>query len=201
MSGRDGYAGGIEVGQLSDRIQDKLKSRLEIEDEEPELAHQFSEAQRQEIYSLTDQALNDVPDQLADLTESLEVQNPGTPKRSNPVSTRLLTRKSSPPPIDDLNELTEEKGAIKSRLEELEEEISTAQTRLERKENEVENELEQKSRVEDVSERAGLASDVRNAVKKTSAKNSPRRSCGNSEFETQRTLHHPLQQGRLLPRE
>jgi len=152
-----------QVGQLSDRIQDKLKNRLEIEDEEPELAHQFSEAQRQEIYSLTDRALNEVPDQLAELTESLEDKTRELQEVESGLN-KAPDQEVISPLIDDLNELTEEKGAIKSRLEELEEELSTAQTRLERKENEVENKLEQKSRVEDVSERADLASDVRNTV-------------------------------------
>ena len=153
-----------QVGQLSERIQNKLKNRLEIEDEDPELAHQFSEAQRQEIYSLTDRALNDIPDQLADLTESLEDKTRELQEVESGLN-KAPDQEVISPLIEDLNELTEEKGAVKSRLEELEEEISTAQTRLERKENEVENKLEQKSRVEDVSERADLASDVRNAVK------------------------------------
>jgi DNA sulfur modification protein DndD len=153
-----------QVGQLSDRIQNELKSRLEIEDEEPELAHQFSEAQRQEIYSLTDQALNDIPNQLAELTESLEDKTRELQEVESGLN-KAPDQEVISPLIDDLNELTEEKGAIKSRLEELEEEISTAQTRLERKENEVENKLEQKAQVEDVSERADLASNVRNTVK------------------------------------
>ena len=152
-----------QVGQLTERIQDKLKTRLEIENEEPELAHQFSEAQRQEIYSLTERALNDIPDQLADLTESLEDKTREIQEVESGLN-KAPDQEVISPLIDDLNELTEEKGAIKSRLEELEEEISTAQTRLERKENEVENKLEQKASVEDVSERAGLASNVRNAV-------------------------------------
>jgi DNA sulfur modification protein DndD len=152
-----------QVGQLAERIQDKLKTRLEIEDQEPELAHQFSEAQRQEIYSLVDRALNEVPDQLADLTEKLEEE---TRERQDIESSlgKAPDEDVISPLIEDLNELTEQKGAVKSRLEELEDKISTAQTRLERKENEVQNKIEEKSRVEDVSERANLASDVRNAV-------------------------------------
>ncbi|MDZ7731432.1 MAG: DndE family protein [Natrialbaceae archaeon] len=49
-------------------------------------------------------------------------------------------------------------------MKELEEDISKTQTMLERKENEIENRLEEKARVEGVSERADLASDAREAV-------------------------------------
>jgi DNA sulfur modification protein DndD len=152
-----------QAGQLAERIQDKLKTRLQFDDQEPELAHQFSETQRQEIYSLVDRALNEVPSELAETTEKLEEQ---TRERQEVKSSlgKAPDQEVISPLIDDLNELTEEKGAIKSRLHELEDELSTAQTRLERKENEVQNKIEEKSRVEDVSERANLASDVRNAV-------------------------------------
>jgi DNA sulfur modification protein DndD len=152
-----------QAGELAERIQAKLKGRLEVEQEEPELAHQFSEAQQQEIYSLVDRALNDVPDQLTQVSTKLEEK---TRELQNVESSlgQAPDEEVISPLIDELNELTEEKGAIKSRLEELEDELSTAQTRLERKENEVRNKQEEKSRVDDVSDRANLASDVRNAV-------------------------------------
>lgn len=152
-----------QLGQVAERIQDKLQGRLQIEDEDPELAHQFSEAQRQEIYSLVNKALNDVPGQLAESTEKLEE---ATRERQD-VESRLGKAPDEEvisPLIEDLNELTEDKGAVKSRLAELDEEISTSQTKLERKENEIENKLKDKAQVEGVSERADLASDVRVAV-------------------------------------
>lgn len=152
-----------QVGEVAERIQQKLQGRLEIGDGDPELAHQFSEAQRQEIYSLVDKALNDVPQQLSEVTEQLEEET----RELQDVEAGLGKAPDEElisPLIEDLNELTEEKGAIKSRLDELEEEISKAQTKLERKENEIENKLEKKARVEDVSERANLATDVRDAV-------------------------------------
>lgn len=152
-----------KVGEVADHIQNRLKDRLEIEQEEPELAHQFSEAQRQEIYSLVDKALSDVPEQLGEVTKKLEEETRERQEVESGLG-KAPDEEVISPLIEDLNELTEEKGAIKSRLEELEEEISKAQTKLERKENEIENKLEEKSRVEDVSERADLASDVRNAV-------------------------------------
>jgi DNA sulfur modification protein DndD len=152
-----------QLGQVADRIHDKLQGHLEIEEEEPELAHQFSEAQRQEIYSLVNRALNAVPDQVADSIEKLEEAT----RERQEVESRLGKAPDEEvisPLIEDLNELTEKKGVVKSRLEELEEEISKAQIKLERKENEIENKLEQKARVEGVSERADLASDVRDVV-------------------------------------
>jgi len=152
-----------EVGQVTERIQEKLEGRLEIEEEEPELTHQFSEAQRQEIYSLVDKALNEIPGQLSEVTEKLEEET----RELQDVEARLGKAPDEEvisPLIEDLNELTEEKGAVKSRLDELEEEISKTQTKLERKKNEIENKLEEKAEIEDVSERANLATDVRDAV-------------------------------------
>lgn len=152
-----------QLGQVAERIQDELQGRLQIEEEEPELATQFSEAQRQDIYSLVDKALNDVPEQLAETTKKLEEAT----RERQEVESRLgkaPDQEVISPLIEALNELTEEKGAVKSHLEELEENIGKAQTKLERKENEVKNKLEEKARVEGVSERADLASDVRDAV-------------------------------------
>jgi DNA sulfur modification protein DndD len=152
-----------QARELAERIQAKLKGRLEVEQEEPELAHQFSEAQQEEIYSLVDRALNDVPNQLTEVSTKLEEK---TRKLQN-VESKLGQAPDEEvisPLIRDLKELTEEKGAIKSRLEELGDKLSTAQTRVERKENEVRNKQEEKSRVDDVSDRANLASEVRNAV-------------------------------------
>lgn len=152
-----------QIGEVAERIQQKLQGRLEIDDEETELAHQFSEAQRQEIYSLVDKALNDVPQHLSEVTEELEEETRELQEVEAGLG-KAPDEELISPLIEDLNELTEERGAIKSRLEELEEEISKAQTKLERKENEIENKLEKKARVEDVSDRANLATDVRDAV-------------------------------------
>ena len=149
--------------EVAERIQKELQGRLEIDGGEPELAHQFSETQRQEIYSLVDKALNDVPQQLSRVTDKLEQET----RELQDVEAGLGKAPDEEiisPLIEDLNELTEQKGAIKSRLCELEEEISKTQTKLERKEKEIENKLDEKTHVEDVSERANLATDVRDAV-------------------------------------
>jgi DNA sulfur modification protein DndD len=152
-----------QVGKVAEHVQEKIQGRLEIEQEEPELAHQFSEAQRKKIYSLVDKALNEVPDQLAEITEQLEEKT----RERQEVEAGLGKAPDEEvisPLIEDLNELTEQKGAIKSQLEELDEDISKAQTKLERKGNEIENRLEEKARAENVSERADLATDVRDVV-------------------------------------
>jgi len=152
-----------KIGEVAERIERKIQGRLEIDREEPELAHQFSEAQRQEIYSLVDKALTHVPQQLSEVTENLEEKTRELQEVESGLG-KAPDQDVISPLIEELNELTEERGAIKSRLEEIEEEISKAQTKLERKENEIENKLEKKARVEDVSERADLATDVRDVV-------------------------------------
>lgn len=152
-----------QARELAERIQTKLKGRLEVEQEEPELAHQFSEAQRQEIYSLVNRALSDVPNQIKEVSTELEEK---TRKLQNVESKigQAPDEEVISPLILELNELTEEKGAIKSQLEELGDKLSTAQRRVEWKENEVRNKQEEKSLHDDVSDRANLASEVRNAV-------------------------------------
>ena len=152
-----------QVGTVAEQLQQKLRRRLEVEQDEPELAHEFSEAQRQEIYSLVEQALNEVPDHLSATTEQLEEKTRELQQVEASLG-RAPDEELISPLIEDLNELTEEKGVLKSRLDELEEEISATQTKLERKKNELENKLEKKARMEDVSGRADLATDVRHAV-------------------------------------
>lgn len=152
-----------QAGTLSERIQEKLEKRLEIDHEKPELAHQFSEAQRRQIYSLVDKALNDVPDDLSELTEKLEERTRELQEIESKLN-KAPDEELISPLIEELNKLNEQKGVVESRLDEIEEQVSTSKTKLERKESEIENKLEEKSRVEDVSNRAELAADVRSAV-------------------------------------
>lgn len=157
-----------QLGELTSRIQSELRDRFsEPEKDEPGLAHHFSEAQRQEIYSLVERAINEVPGNLATIVEKMEENT----RELQEVESRLGKAPDEEiiaPLIEDLNALAEQKGAVKSRIEEVEDEISTLETRLERKENQIENKLEEKARLESVSERANLASDVRKAVQEFS---------------------------------
>lgn len=153
----------IDVDELSDRIRSKLESRFESEDDEPELTHQFSQSQRQDIYSVVDRALNEVPKQFAEINSELEAEV----RELQEVESSLRKAPDEDvisPLVEELNDLTEDKGSIKSDIEQRESKISTVQTKLERVNNRIENKLDEKSRLEGVSERANLASDVRNTV-------------------------------------
>lgn len=152
-----------QVDELASRIQSKLEDRFEHDGEEPKLAHQFSRAQRQEIYSVVDRAMNEVPQQFAEVNNEIE----SDVRKLQDVESSLNKAPDESvisPLFDELNELTEEKGSIKNEIERLESEISTLQNKLETTNSKIRSKLDEKSRLEDVSERANLASDVREAV-------------------------------------
>lgn len=153
---------GADVDTVASRIRDKLQTRFD-DDAEPQLAHQFSRSQRQDIYTVVDRALNDVPDEFAVIHSEIEANV----RELQEVESRLGKAPDEDvlsPMYEDLQELTEEKGSIKQELADLEEQISTTQTKLDRVSSQIQSKLEEKSRRNDVSDRANLASDVRNAV-------------------------------------
>jgi DNA sulfur modification protein DndD len=153
-----------DVDTIASRIHSKLEGRFDAKDDEPELAPQFSEAQRQEIYSVVDRALNDIPGQFDEVNSQVEAETRELQEVESSLG-KAPDEEVLSPLIDDLNELKEERGSVTNEIEALEDEIGTIETKLERTTNRIQNKLEEKSRLQDVSERANLASDVQNAVK------------------------------------
>jgi DNA sulfur modification protein DndD len=150
-------------GQIANRVRQAVEERLDDDTGEQKLLHQFSEAQRQEMYSLVDSALNNVPAELGKATQELESMT----RERQEIETKLGRAPDEDvlsPLVEDLNELTERRGVLKSDIEELEEEISKMETKLGRLRQQIENKLENKSEAESVSERAHLASKVQNVL-------------------------------------
>ena len=150
-------------GEIADRIRNAVEERLDTEPGEQKLLHQFSESQRQEMYSVADKALNEVPAQLGEATKQME----SMVRERQDIETKLGRAPEEDvlsPLVEDLNELTERRGVLKSDIAELEEEISKTETKLGRLRQQIDNKLEKKSEVEAVSERANLASRVQNVL-------------------------------------
>jgi len=150
-------------GQIADRVRQAVEERLDADTGDQKLLHQFSEAQRQEMYSVVDTALNDVPTKLGQATQALESMT----RERQEIETKLGRAPEEDvlsPLVEDLNELTERRGVLKSDIEELEEEISKMETKLGRLRQQIENKMEKKSEAESVSERAHLASKVQNVL-------------------------------------
>ena len=150
-------------GEIADRIRQAVEDRFDTDTGEKKLLHQFSESQRQEMFSLVDTALNEVPAQLGEATNQMEAMV----RERQDIETKLSRAPEEDvlsPLVEDLNELTERRGVLKSDIEELEEKISKTETKLGRLRQQIDNKLEKKSEVEAVSERAHLASKVQNVL-------------------------------------
>ncbi len=150
-------------GQIADRVRQAVEERLDADTGDQKLLHQFSEAQRQEMYSVVDTALNDVPTELGQATQTLESMIRERQEIEAKLS-RAPEEDVLSPLVEDLNELMERRGVLKSDIEELEEEISKMETKLGRLRQQIENKMEKKSEAESVSERANLASKVQNVL-------------------------------------
>lgn len=152
-----------QVDELTARIRSKLENRFDHDGEEPQLAHQFSRAQRQNIYSVVDRSINDVPKQFAVIHQMLESDVRELQDVESSLS-KAPDESVISPLVEELNALTEKKGSLKSEIKNLESEISTAQNKLEQANSRIQNKLDEKSRLKEVSERANLASDIRKVV-------------------------------------
>jgi len=152
-----------QAEEIRSQIQSAVQNRFQVEEEESKLFHQFSESQRQEMYSVVDRALNEVPQELSSKTNELESMS----RERQDIETQLgraPEEEDISPLIDDLNELIEERESVKTDLEEMEEELSKLETRISRLGNQIDNKLDQRTDKETVSERADLASDVQDVL-------------------------------------
>jgi DNA sulfur modification protein DndD len=152
-----------QVEELRTRIQSSVQEQFTVDEEENQLLHQFSAAQRQEMYSVVDKALNEVPEQLNGTTNDLESKVRELQDIESQLG-RAPDEEDISPLIDELNALIEERETVKSDLEDIEEELSKLETRISRLGNQIDNKLDQKSEVETVSERAELAADVQTVL-------------------------------------
>jgi DNA sulfur modification protein DndD len=152
-----------QAEEIKTRLQSEIRNRFQVEDEDTQLLHQFSEAQRREMYGVVDKALNEVPETLGGKSSELESMVRELQDIEEQLG-RAPEEEDISPLIEDLNELIEEKESLKSDVEDIEEELSKLDTRTSRLGNQIDNKLDRKDDKETVSERAELASDVQDML-------------------------------------
>jgi DNA sulfur modification protein DndD len=154
-----------EVTKIVGELQSELHKRsVEIEGDQ-QLATSFSEQQRQRMYTIVDEALNEVPKRMADLASRLEQ----IVRDRNDVQQQLSRapkKEAIQPILTEINEATERKGEVKNEVEQLETRREELDKRITHLESERERKLDKETQFEDISERADLAKRTREAVKK-----------------------------------
>lgn len=152
-----------QAEEIKTRLRSEIRDRFQVDDEDTQLLHQFSESQRREMYGVVDQALNDVPENLGSKSGELESMVRELQDIEEQLG-RAPEEEDISPLIEELNELIEEKESLKSDVKEIEEELSKLDTRTSRLGNQIDNKLDRKEDEETVSERAELASNVQNVL-------------------------------------
>lgn len=152
-----------QAEEIKTRLQSEIGSRFQVEDEDTQLLHQFSEAQRREMYDVVDKALSEVPEVLGSESSNLENMVRELQDIEEKLG-RAPEQEDISPLIEDLNKLIEEKESLKTDIDDIQEELSKLDTRISRLGNQVDNKLDQKDGKETVSEREELASDVQEVL-------------------------------------
>ncbi|QCC51446.1 DNA sulfur modification protein DndD [Halapricum salinum] len=149
--------------EVIERLQVKLSESLQTHVPEPSLSKDFSQREQEQMFSVVEDALHRVPPRLSELTEELEDKT-----RERQDVTKQLKRAPEQsvlsPILDEINELNEKQGKLKSEIEDHVERLETLETKIGRLESELEKKYGKQEDLEDVSERAELASRTRKAV-------------------------------------
>lgn len=152
-----------ETGEnLSSHVKSALKERVSS-NSEVKLADKFSEDQRQEMYSVVDEALNDIPGELGQTTRELEKAVREHQETESKLS-KAPDEDVISPLVEDLNDLTKKSGTLESEIESLNERLSVVENNIGNLEKQIQNKLSKKSKMEDVPKRAELASEVKDVV-------------------------------------
>lgn len=145
-------------------LQSALEAELAPEDRpEYELSSEFSKREQQEMQSIVDYALSELPAELGELTDSLEQKT----RRLQEVEEKISNAPAESviaPLVGEINELNNELGRLRQEIDSHEERLEELETRHGRLESELDNKLERQSEFEDVSDRSQLAADVQDAV-------------------------------------
>ncbi|WP_254824322.1 DNA sulfur modification protein DndD [Haloglomus halophilum] len=153
------------ASEIVKQIQTALDDRLEDSDEDTyRLSEEFSRREQQEMETVVNRALNEVPQEMGDLTRELEEKT----KEQQETETKLQRAPEQSviqPVLADIQRLSEERSRLEQEIEQHRQELENLEERRSKKEVSLENRLEDKEELESVSDRAALASDVRSAVK------------------------------------
>ncbi|WP_306058583.1 DNA sulfur modification protein DndD [Natronococcus wangiae] len=142
--------------ELFDRLADDLPDEIH-------LAREFSERQRQEMYTIADRSLSEVPDELREITDELERATRERQEIEDKLS-RAPEQSVLSPLIKEINELNEERGELKTEIEQHRERLEELENYIGRMKQERENKIDRYEDLDDVSDRADLAQDVRSVV-------------------------------------
>lgn len=153
------------ASKVIEQLQAALDDRLEGTEEDTYLlSEEFSRREQQEMEAVVDRALNEVPKEMGDLARELEEKT----KEHQNVETKLQRAPEQPviqPVLADIQRLSEERSRLEQEIEQHRQEFEELEERRSKKEVSYENRLDDREELESVSDRAALASDVRNAVK------------------------------------
>lgn len=153
------------ASKIVNKLQAEIDNQLKTPEEDVNrLSKQFSRREQQEMETVVNRALNEVPEEMGDLARELEEK---TKKQQN-VETKLQRAPDQPsiqPVLADVQRLSEERSRIEHEIEQHQEKLEELEDRRGKKEAAHENRLGDREELESVSDRAALASDVRNAVK------------------------------------
>lgn len=155
---------GKEITKIVEELQSELRNRSVDTEGGQQLATSFSEQQRQRMYNIVDEALNEVPKRTEDLVSRLDK----TVRELNDVQQQLSRapkKEAIQPVLKQINEATERKGELNSEVEQLEARRKEIDKRITYLESERERKLDKEARFEDISERANLAKQTREVVK------------------------------------
>lgn len=149
--------------EVIQRMQAELSERFQSEQPEPRLSQDFSKREQEQMVNVADEALSDVPGKLRTLTNELEELD-----RERREVTKQLKRAPDQsvlsPILDEINELNEKRGRLKSEIEDHVDRLETLETKIGRLESDLEKKFEKQADLEDVSERTELANRTRKAV-------------------------------------
>jgi DNA sulfur modification protein DndD len=153
-----------ESGEIVSNLQSALDDQLAPpERPEYELSSEFSQREQQEMQTVVDHALTDLPMELKTLTDQLEQKT----RRLQAVEEKISNAPDESviaPLLGEINELNSELGRLRQEVESHEERLEELETKHGRLESELNNKLDRQSELEDVSDRSQLAADVQEAV-------------------------------------
>lgn len=149
--------------KIIERMQSSLTERLNSETPDPQLSREFSKVEQDQMSDVVDEALTEVPTDLRHLTDTLEDLI-----RERQEITQDLKRAPEQsvisPILDDINELNEKQGKLKSEIEDHVERLETLENNISQLENNLDKKYNKQDNLEDVSDRADLAGRTRTVV-------------------------------------
>jgi DNA sulfur modification protein DndD len=149
--------------EVIQRLQASLSDRLQSETPDSRLSKNFSQREQEQMANLVNEALSTIPEQLRQLTTELE-----NLVRERQDVTQDLKRAPDQsvisPILDEINDLNEKQGKLKNEIESHVDRLETLEGRIEHLENELDRKYDKQNDLEDVSDRADLASRTRDVV-------------------------------------